>query len=80
MVSRIPKFQDFLTNQNMSPFLSKQYNWLFRTFVKIWNYETRDCCAKFATGLNIIISHSLKSIQVIKLSFCRNDSPMGGSF
>ena len=30
---------------------------------QIW---ARDCCAKFATGLNIIISHSSKSIWVIK--------------
>ena len=40
----------------------------------------RDCCAKFATGLNIKISHSSKSIQVIKLSFFQNDSPMGETF
>ena len=40
----------------------------------------RDCCAKFATGLNIIISHSSKSIWVIKLSFCQNDSPIGDHF
>ena len=29
---------------------------------------------KFATGLNIIISHSLKSIKVIELSFSQKDS------
>ena len=40
----------------------------------------RSCCAKFATGLNIIIRHNSKSIWVIKLSFCQNVSPMGGSF
>ena len=40
----------------------------------------RACCAKFATGLNTIISHSSKSIWLIKLSFCQNNSPMGGSF
>ena len=34
----------------------------------------------FATGLNIIINHSSKSIWVIKLSVCQNDSPMGGTF
>ena len=37
-------------------------------------------CIKFATGLNIIIRHSSKSIIVIKLSFCQNDPPMGESF
>ena len=31
------------------------------------NNNYRDCCAKFATGQNIIISHSSKSIWVIKL-------------
>ena len=41
---------------------------------------TRDCCAKFATGLNIIISHSSKRIRVIKLFFCQNVSPIGESF
>ena len=30
-------------------------------------------------GLNIISSHSSKSIWVIKLPFCQNDSPMRGS-
>ena len=39
-----------------------------------------DCCTKFATGLHIIISHSSKSIWVIKLFFCQNDSPMGVTF
>ena len=40
----------------------------------------RDCCAKFATGLNNIISHSSKSIWVIKLSFCQNYSSTGETF
>jgi hypothetical protein len=40
--------------------------------------DNRDCCTKFATGLNIIISHSAKNIWVIKLSFCQNDSSIGG--
>ena len=42
--------------------------------------DNRDCCTKFATGLNIIISHSAKNIWVIKLSFCQNDSSIGGPF
>ena len=35
---------------------------------------------KFATELNIIISHCSKSIVVIKLSFSQNDSPIRESF
>jgi hypothetical protein len=31
-------------------------------------------------GLNIMISHSSKSIKVIKQSFCQNDAPFGESF
>ena len=42
--------------------------------------ETADCCAKFDTGLNIIIRHSSKSICVIKLSFGQNVTHMGESF
>ena len=49
---------------------------------KFWAlfFHCRDCCAKFATGLNIIISHNSKSIWVIKLSFCQNDPLIGESF
>ena len=49
-----------------------------RSLIFFW-YEvlpSRGCCAKFPTGLNIIISHSSKVIWVIKVSFCQNDSPM----
>ena len=35
---------------------------------------------KTETIHSIVISHSSKSIWVIKLSFCQNNSPMGGSF
>ena len=41
---------------------------------------SRDWFPKFATGLNTIISHSSKSIWLIKLSFCQNDPSMGQSF
>ena len=40
----------------------------------------RDWSPKFATGLNMIIGCSSKSIWVIKLSFRQNDSLMGESF
>ena len=40
----------------------------------------RGCCQNFATGLNIIISHSSKSIWVIKLSICQNDPSISKSF
>ena len=43
-------------------------------------YRTRGWCPKFATGLNIIISHSSKSVWVIKLSFCQNDLLIEESF
>ena len=45
-----------------------------------YNSIVRDCCAKFATGLNNVISHSSKSIWVIKLFFCQNISPLWESF
>ena len=35
---------------------------LITNFVKMV-LDNRDCCAKFATGLNIIISHSSKSMS-----------------
>ena len=35
---------------------------------------------KTETIHSIVISHSSKSIWVIELSFCQNDSPTGGSF
>ena len=41
----------------------------------------RGWCIKFTTGINTKIDRvQRKSIKVIKLSFCQNDSPMGGSF
>ena len=40
----------------------------------------RGWCPKFATGLNIIIGCSSKSIWVTRLLFCQNDYPMRGSF
>ena len=45
-------------------------------FINVICIQTnRGWCIKFATGLNIINRHSSKSIIVIKLSFCQNDSP-----
>ena len=44
------------------------------------NRETRGWCTKFATGLNIIIGCSSKSMWVIKLFLCQNDPLMGESF
>ena len=41
---------------------------------------TRGWFPKFATGLNIIIGCSPKSVEVIKLSFFKNDSSKRGSF
>ena len=41
---------------------------------------SRDWLPKFATGLNMIICCSSKSIWVTRLLFCQNDSPMMGSF
>ena len=39
------------------------------------------CLASFLSGgVNVIISHSSKSIGVIKLSFCQNDPPMENTF
>ena len=49
-------------------------------FQSLVSSTNRDCCAKFATGLNIIASHSSESIWVMKLSFCQNNSPMGETF
>ena len=49
-----------------------------------WNFGfwilRRGWCPKFATGLNIIIRHSSKSIWVTNLLFCQNDSPIRKSF
>ena len=39
-----------------------------------------DWLPKFATGLNMIIGCSSKSIWVTRLLFCQNGSPMRGSF
>ena len=43
-------------------------------------YLSRDWSPKFATGLNMIIDCSSKSIWVILLSFCQNDPLVGESF
>ena len=40
----------------------------------------RDCWPKFATGLNMIIGCSSKSIWLTRLLFCQNGSPMRRSF
>jgi hypothetical protein len=40
----------------------------------------RGWCIKFETGLKCLNRHRSKSIKVIRLSLCQNDSPMGGSF
>ena len=38
------------------------------------------CFKKIWTNHSGVISHSSKSMGVIKLSFCQNDPPMGESF
>ena len=54
----------------MSQIFSHQTNWhVYNVWVK-----------KTETIHSSVISHSSKSIWVIKLSFCQNDSPMGESF
>ena len=40
----------------------------------------RGWCPKFATGINIIIRQSWKSIWLTNLLFCQNDSPIRTSF
>ena len=45
---------------------------------RIW--ADRGWCPKFATGLNIIIGCSSKSVWVPRLLFCQNDYPIRGSF
>ena len=47
---------------------------------KVLSTLHRDWSPKFATGLNMIIGCSSKSIWVIKLSFCQNDPLMVESF
>ena len=63
---------------------------------KLWNYDhgaksIRSCfiCSILHTNVWVkktetihssVISNSSKSIWLIKLSFCQNDSPIGGSF
>ena len=46
--------------------------------IQIMNH--RDWLLKFATGLNMIIGCSSKSIWLTRLLFCQNGSPMRGSF
>ena len=50
------------------------------TFCYIVAYLPRDWLPKFATGLNMIIGCSSKSIWLTRLLFCQNGSPMRGSF
>ena len=45
-----------------------------------WIVSSRDWSPKFATGVYMIISCNSKSIWVIKLYFCWNNSLMGESF
>ena len=61
-----------LNNSNINLFYALDFN--------LRDDTNRDCCAKCANGLNIKISHSSKSIWVIKLFFCHNNSPMGQTF
>ena len=43
------------------------------------SHQSRDWSPKFATGLNMMIGCSSKSIWVTRLLFCQNDSPMWGN-
>jgi hypothetical protein len=51
-------------------------NWrkekLSLVFSDLWIH--RDCCSKYATGLKCLNRHRSKSIWVISLFFCQNDS------
>ena len=41
--------------------------------------NSRECCLKFATGLNCLNRHRSKNIWVTRLFFCQNDYLMGES-
>ena len=59
-------------------------NWKFKIGRETQKNESlvksRDWSPKFATGLNMIIGSSSKSIWVTRLLFCQNDFLMRGSF
>ena len=66
---------DFSMNLNDSPD-SNWESWVIEMLLS----EGRDWLSKFATGLNMIISCSSKSIWLTRLLFCQNGSPMRRSF
>ena len=61
-----------LVNYHFFSFSLVDYHFCSFLLVRGW-------CIKFATGLNIRIAHSSKSIWVIQLSYCQNDPLMGES-
>ena len=83
MISSVTELKQCRPNciSSVMEFLQRwvKISYIFCLLVVVFQ-SVRGCCAKFATGLNIIISHKSKSIWVIKLSFCQTDPLVGESF
>ena len=70
----------FLREVHLLTFIKKRRFTVQKATLRARSRISRDWSPKFATWLNMIIGCSSKSIWVIKLSFCQNDSLLGESF
>ena len=70
----------FLREVHLLTFIKKRRFTVQKATLRARSRISRDWSPKFATWLNMIIGCSSKSIWVIKLSFCQNDSLLENHF